>query len=524
MAMKQLAAHVSPKATPPTEPIPGREAEMEQNRAGGYAFSLDDWTRLTRFLILGSEGGTYYATEREVTIDNAAVVRRCMAEDGARTVRSIVEISKAGRAPKNDPAILALAMCAKLGDEKTRRAAYDALPEVCHIGTHLFAFAEAMQAFGGWSRGARRAVGSWYSREDAAYQLVKYRQRNGWTHRDLLRLSHPAPAPLLAWAAGKSAADGLPRIIEGFERAQTAEKPSDTVALIRDYGLPRECVRTEHSGDPAVLEALLDGMPITAMVRNLGNLSKAGVLAPMSAAAKLVISRLQDEDRLRKARIHPMAILLAMRTYASGHSLRGNGEWSPVQQVVDALDEAFYATIGYLKPTGKRHLLAIDISGSMQNGSVAGTPMAPFEAAGAMALITAKSEPEHYVLGVHTWPVDLRISPRQRLDSVVKDLRQHAGGGTDLTIPYTWATAQKMPFDAVLTYTDGETWDGGYHHPAQALTAYRKALGIQTRGVNLAFTATGTSVADPKDPLCLQCVGLDAAMPEVVRGFVAGEF
>ena len=28
--------------------------------------------------------------------------------------------------------------------------------------------------------------------DDVAYQAVKYRQREGWSHRDLMRLAHPA--------------------------------------------------------------------------------------------------------------------------------------------------------------------------------------------------------------------------------------------------------------------------------------------------------------------------------------------
>ncbi|MGL1765686.1 TROVE domain-containing protein, partial [Vibrio parahaemolyticus] len=42
-----------------------------------------------------------------------------------------------------------------------------------------------------------------------AYQLCKYQRRNGWSHRDLLRLTHPAvekdspTEQALAWAAGK---------------------------------------------------------------------------------------------------------------------------------------------------------------------------------------------------------------------------------------------------------------------------------------------------------------------------------
>lgn len=37
-------------------PLPG--AAMVANDAGGYVYALDDWARLDRFLVLGSEGGT----------------------------------------------------------------------------------------------------------------------------------------------------------------------------------------------------------------------------------------------------------------------------------------------------------------------------------------------------------------------------------------------------------------------------------------------------------------------------------
>src|SRR5438552_8751986 len=113
-------------STKQTEPMPG--TAQVPNAAGGYSFQLDDWTRLDRFLILGSEGGTYYVGEHELTKDNAASVARCIAADGIRTVDRIVDIYTAGRAPKNGPAIFSLAMAAKLGDEATRRAAYAALP------------------------------------------------------------------------------------------------------------------------------------------------------------------------------------------------------------------------------------------------------------------------------------------------------------------------------------------------------------------------------------------------------------
>ena len=40
---------------------PGLRPGAQQR--GGFAWAVDDWTRLRRFLILGSEGGSYYAGE-----------------------------------------------------------------------------------------------------------------------------------------------------------------------------------------------------------------------------------------------------------------------------------------------------------------------------------------------------------------------------------------------------------------------------------------------------------------------------
>src|SRR5438132_3849299 len=114
---------------PQSAPIPG--SSQVANSAGGFSWAVDSWARLRRFLILGSEGGSYYAGEWKLTRENAEAVEACIAADGARAVAEIVAVSDAGRAPKNDPAIFALAMAAGLGDEPTRKAALAALPRVC---------------------------------------------------------------------------------------------------------------------------------------------------------------------------------------------------------------------------------------------------------------------------------------------------------------------------------------------------------------------------------------------------------
>src|SRR5262249_47546829 len=141
-----------------------------------------------------TEGGTYYINQRTLTRENAEAAIRCIQADGERAVARIIEISDAGRAASNDPAVFALALAFAFGDDTTKQAAKAALPRVCRIGTHLFHFAAFVEQFRGWGPALRKAVAAWYDAKPAAAladQLVKYQQRDGWSHRDLIVLSHP---------------------------------------------------------------------------------------------------------------------------------------------------------------------------------------------------------------------------------------------------------------------------------------------------------------------------------------------
>src|ERR687896_2576974 len=434
--MSYLKRHGT-RRVPQWVPILG--SDQVPNSAGGFAWAVGDWTRLRRFLILGSEGGTYYASEWTLTRENAQAVEACVREDGPRAVAEIVQVSVAGRAPKNDPALYALALAAGLGEVETRRAALEALPQVARTGTHLFQFALFVEGFRGWGRSLRRAVGCWYAAQPVdglAYQAVKYRQRAGVTHRDLLRLAHPARrvgagnpaldvsdehARLFEWIVRGGETDGLPRLVEGFARAQEAATAREAAALVREYRLPREALQPEHLTSPEVWDVLLDDMPMTALVRNLATMTRVGVLAPGSAGTAKAVAQLGAAERIRRARVHPIAVLAALRTYASGRGARGRGEWKPVREIVDALDAAFYTAFGNVEPAGTRLLLALDVSGSMLSGRVAGVPgLTPRDASAALALVTAATEAQYEIVGFFARLKPLAISPRQRLDDAVK--------------------------------------------------------------------------------------------------------
>ena len=561
---------INTRATPQSRPADARQVP---NNAGGYGFKVSDDARLRRFLTIGTSGGTYHVTEAELTKANADVVLTAARERGANLVDLVVQISTAGRAPRQNPGIFALAAVAGLGDDAARKAALAAVPAVCRTGTTLFQFVTYVEQFRGWGRGLRTAIGDWYLGKDVdalAYQMVKYRNRGGWSHRDLLRLAKPKPESpardaLFKWATtGKSTetvmvtetingepltfdvgglnAD-LPELVHAFTAAQGATSADAWTGLIESCSLSWEMLPDAALAEPKVWRALIEkGMPQTALLRQLPRLTRLGVLD--GSTLHTVMAQLIDPERLRKARVHPVNVLVAQRTYASGRSQMGSSTWTPVRKVVDALDAAFYAAYGAIEPAGKRTLLALDVSGSMgspvmgpQSKSrfdVAPGALSCREAGAALSLVTLATEPDTEIVGFtaggarrgfgyfrESAITPLDITPRRRLDDVTRYTASLDFGGTDCALPMLWAKDTGKDFDTVIIYTDSESYAGPIH-PHQALRQYREHVGHDVKFIVVALASNGISVADPADPSSIDIAGLDGAVPNLIADFSRG--
>lgn len=515
-----------------------------KNSAGGYVFQLGDEARLQRFLTLGSEGGTYYTSAKDLTKDNAQVVFRMAAHDPIALVNTIKAVSTAGRAPKQQPAIFALAIAASCEDDAGRRAALAAIPDVCRTASTLFTFVKYVEQFRGWGRGLRDGVGRWFEKRDTkqlAYQMVKYRQREGWTHRDVLRMSHPdgftaEQNAMVRWAVGKDVElELLPPLINDYLDAQTASTVRQWVDIIgRGNGISWEMLPDAAMNQKDVWAALLSqGVPQTALMRQLGRLTNLG-LTTDSAFGPLIAAQLQDAEALKRGRVHPINVLVALKTYQQGRGEKGSTTWSPTSKIVDALDAAFYAAFGGVEPSGKRMLVALDVSGSMESWNISGMPLTPRVASGALAMVQAATESNVDFVGFtsggsyygsrRSYGTDglsvLDISARRRMDDVIRYISGMPFGGTDCSLPARWAKAQGKVYDGIVLYTDNETWAGS--HPFQALETYRNHVGLPVRQVVVGMTATGFSIADPADTNSLDVAGFDSAIPNLITDFVAG--
>lgn len=559
---------VSTRQTSQSQPASPKQV---RNSAGGYTFQVPPITRLRRFLMLGSDGGTYYTNEQPLTHSNARVVLEYAQHDPITLVNEVIDVSINGRAPRQQPAIFALAAAAaSMGGEDSeagRRAAVAAIPQVCRTGFTLFVFANYVEQFRGWGKLLRRGVTSWYLNREVAeltYQVLKYRQREGWTHRDLLRLSHPettehARRALFDWITSqhKEMPYHIPetRQVIGFQRAQSEQDPQVIANLITEYRLSWEMLPDHALKRQEVWEALLssNSLPLGALIRQLPRLTNLGMLHPTKEFTQEVCRRLTNFPALKHARIHPVSVLIALKTYASGHSPnpRSRLTWNPSRPVIDALDSAFYKAFRSAEPTGKRIRLALDVSGSM-NSPISGiNNLSCREASAAMSLAVANMESTYDIVGFCSSgtpivPGDyygrsrarafggyagadlnnrgisyLSLSPRQRLDDAVRSIDQLPFGGTDCALPIMHALQHKLEFDAFVVFTDNETWAGSIH-PHQALRKYKEQMGIDAKLIVVGMTATDFSIADPDDPNMLDVAGFDSNVPTLINDFIGG--
>uniref|UniRef100_A0A914WK85 TROVE domain-containing protein n=1 Tax=Plectus sambesii TaxID=2011161 RepID=A0A914WK85_9BILA len=514
---------------------------------------------------------------------------------GALLLKEIVDISTAGRAAKQNPTLYALALCAryKVQDTKTKvtnvddnhanimrkyyellhKAAFEVVKQVCRIPTHLFGFVayceEISKSTGaktgstGWGRTMRSTIKAWYMDKDPmtlAMHITKYPQRNGWSHRDLLRLAHPKVngdshfehEQIFRYIIKGESSLKRKRVEE--ERMETSEPKSKlaklndqleskalnfiqavcelkattdenkAAMLIQNDGLVREHVPTELLNTVTVWGALLQNMPMTAMLRNLAKMTVVGLFENEDnddASLRQVTSQLTNEAALKKAKIHPLNVLLASATYGRGHGDKGKLNWTPVRSIVTALEEAFYLSFKNVEPTGKRFCFALDVSGSMSS-PIANSTLSCREAAAALALVGLRTEPHVETVAFCDKLTPLPFSKSWTLTRMIEYVGNMNFGATDCALPMIWAQKEKKSFDVFVVITDNETWFGKVH-PAEALKSYRKKMNIpEAKLIVVGLQANKFTIADPMDPGMFDVAGFDSAVPELIRDFVLG--
>lgn len=507
------------------------------NSCGKTVFKLSDEDMLKRFLMLGTEKGTYYVQERDLTLQHIECVERLIKEK-ASVLFDIVRQYK-DRVFKKDYVLFVLArLCCEKQQPMTRKLAYDLMLEVCTIPTHLFLFIQLyeqihrkLNSSTGWNSLHKQYIRKWYVDKDPkqlAYLVTKYKNRNGWTHRDVLRLTHikaqESHDALFEYITKETlgikpfACEEVRAFLEDYEKLKSDRDAQLAVELIRRHGFTREHIpNTLLGSEVAIWKELIYNMPVIALLRNLNTITRLGVFDDHQYLDE-VCGRLTNPDYMKA---HPLQVLISLKTYSSGEGFKGSTTWTPNRHICQALNKAYKLSFKNTESTGRRFLLALDISGSMGTSSVCGIAnMTAAEISTAMAMIFKEREPLCDVMGFAGDLKHLDVSPERQLQDNMRAIYSYTFGNTDISLPFTWALKNKRSYDCVIVFTDNET-NCNMMRPVDALQKYREEMALPfTKLIVIATSANSFSIADPSDGGMLDIVGFDADTHTVINEFV----
>jgi hypothetical protein len=318
--------------------------------------------------------------------------------------------------------------------------------------------------------------------------------------------------------------------------------------LVRDHGLVREQIPTHLLNSSDVWTELLkskgangkqNGMPLEALMRNLGKLSSLPNFMPTNT--EFICARLSSDEDIQKSRIHPFKALIASKIYGMGKALKGALAWTVSPRVHDQLTTTFMRSFKNVAPTGRRYMAALDVSGSMSVACMGCPAISCRQASAALAHILYETEPHVYVRGftssttsgysISSRPVspddgfrnfDHLVRRGMTLDQFIR-ATDAPYGATDCSLPMLRAIDENLDVDVFIIMTDNETFAGKVH-PQVALENYRKhANKPDAKLIVVGMTANSLTIADPNDRNTLNLAGFDASMPEIIAMFVRGE-
>ncbi|XP_012253968.2 RNA-binding protein RO60-like isoform X1 [Athalia rosae] len=482
-----------------------------------------------------------------------------------------------GMVPNPETLVFALALCARQKKESLRHAAYDAVKTICTTPQHFILFTKfaselaksAPEPKHGWGSGWRKAASDWYLSKDAmelAKCVTRYKGRYGWSHKDIIKLSHPKTTDIAKQAVLKYILFGLKvakqefsdkpdaaEVLEYIQKVEDFKHCEDEVVagrLLEIHNLSLEHVPGHLLKSREVWNSLIPTMSITMLLNNLQRIHNIGLLKPYAVEADKIIDVITDKERLIRENVHPALVLITIKNYEkSGKPLSYEK-----QKVKDAakkpspppirpnrkIIETLYKTLGYsfdlqiLKPTGLQYMITIDMSKAMQESRVwqCGNINAA-EAGCLIALCLLRCEKNVTVAtfkntGVHIVNLD-KMYTNASLGQIFKKMKQMPTGPVNLEKPIIWAAQEKKKYDVFINVVDviDKRFGNGSRidNPRRAIKNYRSKMS-QDNAKLVTCAMTTPQIGNPidEDKNVLTICGFDANVPKIIEAFARSLF
>lgn len=495
-------------ATTPDTTKPLQAGAPTTNEAGGVAYTSSDREATLSYLMTGGFGSTFYVDEK--THDQRArdLFARAAKTDATYLAKAAVYARQNGY--MRSMPILALAFLSTAEDKPLFQRAFMRIILTPGDLADFVALLRGESRVRGSSRTVRRAIATWLS-TITPYHVIKYgSESQKMSLRDIYRLAHPKLATaesqaiatyVVKGAPNNELPEALPSQLKGYHTFKTA---TDTIpnllAMVAEHRLPWEVVSGQLGGGDSAEKTLVwtemsKQMPYMALLRNLNNFAKYGVLDNVTERQR-ILSTLSDPQRVASSKQFPFRFISALRAYEGA-------EMNPHKaQVEAALRAALNASVGNMPNLG-RSLIMLDVSGSMSTAAIGQGHRATFSwgVPRPTGIITAADIGSIFAAAVYKGSENPTLmtfdtSVRDETSALHRDMGVYEiaqvinrqGGGTSLSEPLRVALTRPERYDTMVFITDSESWAdtvegyNGYTHATrmtatqELLTKYRSQL------------------------------------------------
>ncbi|XP_067009407.2 RNA-binding protein Ro60 [Anabrus simplex] len=518
--------------------------------------------KLKRFLHFGRETPFYQPVDHLVKSfpqNCLTSVEELIADEKATdAVIHIVKAFSDGYSAHPQYLVYALAWCAR---QKTslplREAAYNAFKTICKSPQNMFLFIKFAKELSapnsGWGHGWRRVVNDWYLNQEPlqlAECATRYRSMYLWSHKDILKLAHPATEDVAKQAVlkyivfglkeaqqefgDKAAAQPVLQYLQTVEEFKHCKNEEQAARMLEQHHFSLEHVPQHLLKSKEVWTALVPCLPLDVLLKNLKRLARLRFLRGNHVVVARVLDALENQTALEESNVHPAQVLIALRNY----ELSGKLKYTPpdpskeVKQlpqpnpkVIEALNTLLESSFKLLVSTGMRYMIVVDTRPQMLTSRCWQCQVQPLQAAALLSLCLVKAERDVMVMafGFGT-PAPVALEKSMSFKQAQDKLKEVPSTTMDLAAPIEWAEKTKKSVDVFIIVTDNHL-RGIKVKPIDALKQYRTSLNIpNAKLVVCALSVPEFFVASPEDPGMLDVAGFDGQVPRIIEAFSRGAF
>jgi 60 kDa SS-A/Ro ribonucleoprotein len=502
MANKGLFASAITKLLPAADAV---------NREFAPAYEYGPQAKLAQLAATGTLADSFYAAAETHL---AEVLEAARAVDPIFVAKAAVYARKSG-AMKDMPALLTAYLTIAEPDLAVR-----VFGRVIDNGRMLRSFVQIMRSgqVGRTSLGTRpkRLVKDWL--ETASMRdLMAAATGNDPSLADIVRMVRPKPATperraFYGWLIAKPYdVAALPVEIAAFEAWK--REPTGALPPVPFEWLTAFPLTAEQWGQ------LAGTMGWQALRMNLNTLARNGAFG-VAGVTDAVAARLADESALKKARVLPYQLMVAMGSAGEGVPLK----------VQAALEQALETSVSSVPNVSGQVVVCPDVSGSMASPVTgyrkgATSKVTCNDVAALVAAAMLRTNRQTRVLPFEYKVVDVKLDPHARLAVNTAKLAAVRGGGTNVSAPLAMLNAEKASADLVVIVSDNQSWVDATGGGATATLREWETLKMRNRAAKLVcvdIQPHGTTQASGRADV-LNVGGFSDAVFETIARFARGE-